>query len=87
MPSVARRQRAALRAEIVAILRDGGNAWMMPQDIANAVNDRENCRLPDGRAVTVQQVCRQTRNYANLFERTCKGIRLREPATKDSDET
>ncbi len=66
-----RRQRAALRAEIVAILGGGGNAWMSPEDI--------------GAAVTVQQICRQTRNYASLFERTCAGIRLREPAMEGSD--
>ncbi len=81
-----RRQRAALRAEIVAILRDGGNAWLAPEDIAAAVNERGKCRHPDGAAVTVHQICRQTRNYANIFERACMGIRLREPA-KDSDET
>ncbi len=80
-----RRQRAALRAEIVAILGEGGNAWMSPEDIAAAVNERGNCRHPEGAAVTVRQICRQTRNYANLFERTCAGIRLREPATEGSD--
>ncbi len=87
MPIRRRHQRAALRAEIVAILRDGGNTWMTPQAIAAAVNDRGNCRLPDGGAVTVHQICRQTRNYANIFERTCTCIRLREPATEDSDQT
>ncbi len=80
-----RRQRAALRAEIVAILGDGCNAWMSPEDIAAAVNERGNSRHPDGAAVTVQQICRQTRNYANIFERTRAGIRLRVPATEGSD--
>ncbi len=79
-----RRQRAALRAELAAILGDGGNAWMSPEEIATAVNERGNCRHPDGAAVTVRQICRQTRNYANIFERTCTGIRLREPAAENS---
>ncbi len=73
-----RAQRAALRIEIVNVLTEGGNAWMTAGEIAAGVNRRGNCRRPDGRAITIQQICRQTRNYANVFERMCVSIRLRE---------
>ncbi len=77
MPIRHRRLTAALRIEMVVILRDGGNAWMAVGDIAAAVNERGECRRPDGREITIQQVSRQTRNYASLFERQGSNVRLR----------
>jgi hypothetical protein len=69
---------AALRLEIVEILRSSGNRWTTAQDIADAVNCRARCPRPDGRTVTNFQVRRHTRNYSNLFERQGCRVRLRE---------
>ncbi len=81
-----REQRAALRIEIVNLLTEGGNAWMTAGEIAAEVNRRGNCSRPDGRAITIQQICRQTRNYANVFERMCVSIRLRESYLEQRDD-
>lgn len=67
-----------LCGEIAAILYEHGNKWMTADEIAAAVNEKGRCHHRNGGAVTVFQVRRQTRNYANIFERQGCSARLRQ---------
>jgi hypothetical protein len=61
----------------VTILRDRGNSWMRPTEIASEINRLEMCPRKDGGRVSVQLVGRLTRNYAGLFQRKDGMVRLR----------
>ena len=76
---IARREHNdALRVELVAILKETGNAWMSTRDLAEAVNHRNRCPRPDGAEITIIHVGRQTRNYSNIFQRFGNDVRLRD---------
>lgn len=75
-----KRVNCALRLAIADVLRENDNRWMPLIEIVLEVNRRGLSHTPDGVAVSVQRVRRQTRNYANIFERSSNTVRLREDA-------
>jgi hypothetical protein len=76
-------ERLTLRAEIAEILREAGNVWMAPEEIVAAINDRGLFVYRSGQEITTKLICRQTRNYPNLFER--EGTRARLRITRESE--
>lgn len=66
-----------LHEAIAEILREQGNRWMSPREIADAVNGRALYSKKDGTLVEVSQVHARTKNYAQMFEKEGSKIRLR----------
>jgi hypothetical protein len=76
-------ERLTLRAEIAEILREAGNVWMAPEEIVASIKDRGLFVYRNGQQITTKLICRQTRNYPNLFEREGTHARLR--LTRESE--
>lgn len=67
-----------LRDEIEAVLRAGGNSWMAPEEIVDAIERRGRIIRWNRHRVTWKTICCQTRSYPNVFERNGLKARLRE---------
>jgi hypothetical protein len=65
-----------LHREIEDILRDKGNKWMTPADIAAAINRRGRYRKRKGTEMQSTQVAGRARQYDKLFECRSEGSHL-----------
>lgn len=57
-----------LHGEIQSILRDAGTKWMLPAEIADAVNRRGRYHRKDGTPVPASQISARVAKYREIFE-------------------
>lgn len=66
-----------LHAALEIVLADRKNAWTSAKELAAEINQLKLYAMKDGRPVAPGQIHERVRNYAHLFEKSPKGIRMR----------
>lgn len=71
-------ERVTLHGEMQSILREPGNDWMRPSEIAAASNQRGRYRRGDGGSIPASQITARATKYDEIFQRRAghQGLRI-----------